>query len=363
MKKYNVSWIVILILLMGSCEKEKLSNVGILQIFIPQASVLDGGTTNNYPVPFNTTGAGYSNYSYSSDSSKVNVFLAVSQSGNIGLANYTVNVYANKDTAAQIVAGGTIANAVLLPADVYSLSDSVVKSSERNTNFNLVINRAKLISNYPDYYKKNMVMAVSLKNPSGISLNNKLSTVVIVLSGASFMPLPPEINLLKGGGFATGDAAYWTIIEQSKGSTTQKNTVILGNGMLQISNGTSSCIANTAVYQAVNVIAGAKYKVSIDIQTTGSISNSWVQLYLGSDNPASSDDYNQNQFLGMDTWSCLNSPLSGSMLALNCTGNAPATGIMTASTSGTLYFVLKFGSWSGNIQNLILKNAKFVLVQ
>lgn len=148
-------------------------------------------------------------------------------------------------------------------------------------------------------------------------------------------------NLLKNSGeLASSD---WTVLNTGGNQT----TVTFSNGKANFSNTGDS---NGAIYQAVQVQAGVKYYFSADVEGSGA-TNSWFEIYLGTTAPAQGSDYTDNKYVSLNTWSgCGTSAFSGNLDDIGCSGNGTgAGGIVTFSTSGTLYVVIKAGSSGGTL--------------
>lgn len=166
-------------LMVVSCVDNR-APLGINNIYIPQATV-SGGVNLNYAVP---AGNGASTYNYGIDSinQKVNVYLGVLVSGQQANEGCTVDITVNKDTTNQIIAGGGILNAVLLPDSIYTLPAKVtVPQGQNSASFNLSINSIAL----KNYSGKNAILTVQLSNPTNYQLYTLLSKVVVVINVSS----------------------------------------------------------------------------------------------------------------------------------------------------------------------------------
>lgn len=186
-KNIAYSIISLAILIFVSCEKsDNQKEWGISKIYMPQASILDGGITHDYPVPLNR---GSNNYILDSLKNTINIVLGVYRSGLENLKSYSVTVAADIDTTNQIITGGTITDAVLLPSDVYTLPTTVsVPDGQRQSIFYLIIDRAKLIEKYSSYKGKQLLLTVGISNASRYQLNQSLSKTVIIIDSGFFMP-------------------------------------------------------------------------------------------------------------------------------------------------------------------------------
>ena len=355
------SLILLTVIVYISCIKgDNQKAWGISKIYMPQASMLDGGRTNNYPVPLNN---GVNNYLLDTVKNTIDIDLGVYRSGLEALNSYSVKVTADIDTTNQIIAGGSIANAVLLPADVYTLpTDVSVPNGQREASFHLTIDRTKLIANYSNYYSKKLLLTVGISNPSRYDLNQSISKTVIIINAANFMPVPPKVNLLKGGDMSAASASYWTTVIQDNGigaSRTPSNIVF--NGVLSWSNGTGSVTSNDAVYQAFQVTAGKNYRFSADVTSTGTATNSSYEIFFGASKPSAGGQYNDTYYIGFNTWTagaCSKTYItSGNMAVVGCIGpGVGKVGLFTATVTGTIYFVIKGCSYGGNLGTITMDN-------
>ncbi|MGC4235506.1 MAG: hypothetical protein QM594_21210 [Niabella sp.] len=358
----------IMILLMVALLCCKKTEPGIQQldgspIFIPQASLLDGGATNYYPVPFNENG-GVPNYIVDADSTRLEVVLGVSRSGPDDAQAYSVSVQNNLVVLQQQV--NEMADAVALPADLYSFPKKVeVPEGGRTADFNLTVNYRKLLEKYPHLYDKKLLVALSLYNPSRYTVEDKNGTVVLVINAASFMPIPPEPqpdnNLIKGSEFNAGDEAHWNTMKQNVSNS--EPVISFSGGKLRVST-PGQAICNYLIYQAVEVEQDKKYKLSGDVTTNG-YTNGWFEFYLHPNAPVLDGDYNPENGAGrlieFDGWTpgCLET-ISGKLEDLYCSGPGVSEGsVFTSKYSGTVYFVMKIGAWEGKI-DLELDNLKIL---
>ena len=185
-------FLLLFILAVFSCRKQDDAQKewGAPLIYMPQAAILNGGTNNQYPVPlFNN--ASTNNYTVDSAAGVLTIPLSVYRSGLQALNGYSVNIQAFPDTTNEIIAEAGIPDAVLLPADVYTLPENIsVPSGKREAGFSLTIDLKKLIAEYPDYYFNKMVLEVGISDPSAYDLNMALSKTTVILDGKSFMPAP-----------------------------------------------------------------------------------------------------------------------------------------------------------------------------
>lgn len=163
---------------LNSCDKGyNSSSFGYNYIYMPQATV-SGGLNLNYRVPAGLDSATY-NYQIDTINHKVNVNLGVSVSGEQASAGFKVNISVNDDTTNQIVSGGSITNAVLMPASMYSLPSSVtVPVAQHFATFNLSIDAIALKA----YAGKMALLTVQLSNPTSYLLNSVYNKTVVIIN-------------------------------------------------------------------------------------------------------------------------------------------------------------------------------------
>lgn len=147
------------------------------------------------------------------------------------------------------------------------------------------------------------------------------------------------LNLVKGGDMS--DPSAWSVLntggEQTTVTFTDSSAVF-----------TTSGNSNGGIYQAIQVEAGAQYKFSANVQGSGA-TNTWFEVYFGTTVPADGSDYTDNKFVSLNTWAgCGTGPFNGDIADIGCSGSGTdAGGIITFSTSGTVYLVIKAGSAGG----------------
>jgi hypothetical protein len=363
---YGIIFLTVLILF--SCEKsDNQIKWGNSMIYMPQANILDGGFTHNYSVPLNNDS---DNYLLDTVKNTINIYLGVYRSGLAALNSYSVKVAADIDTTNQIIADGTIANAVLLPADVYTLpTDVSVPDGQRETTFYLTIDRAKLIANYSSYFDKKLLLTVGISNPSRYTLNQSLSKTTIIIDAANFMPTPPATNLIQGGDMGNSSENLWTVLWANNpglltlefGYTADEPTGTSGGCLRIFANDATD--VNTAIYQAVHVEVGQKYQLSAKVKIPGGGSNFSMLCMVADVMPGTSTWSEANNcFMGINAWDgCGTTAFDGEISQVGCEGQGlfgngiASNGIFTA-TKSTMYIGFQFGKWSGSFGGNILLN-------
>lgn len=175
--------------LFWACEEaDSEKEWGKSYVYMPQATLLGQGLNNNYIVP--TQISGINNYKI--EGNTLQVFLGVYRSGLEALEGFTVDVGVDNDTCTYCIANALspeadeafliYANAVLLPAETYSLPTIVtVDGGQRRKNFYLSINRQKLEANKTFYEGKDLLLAVKISNPTRYELNQSLCTTMVIV--------------------------------------------------------------------------------------------------------------------------------------------------------------------------------------
>ena len=167
----------LLFVLLSGCDK-KSTNYGLNVIYMPTSAV-SGGLNLNYTVPAGLDSATY-NFTKDSITNKVTVFLGVLVSGQKASHGFTVNVSVNKDTTNQIIASGSIANAMLLPDNLYTLPASVtVPANTNQASFALQINDYNALKTACK--GKMALLTVVVSNPTFYSLNNLTNKTVVII--------------------------------------------------------------------------------------------------------------------------------------------------------------------------------------
>lgn len=147
------------------------------------------------------------------------------------------------------------------------------------------------------------------------------------------------LNLVKGGDMS--DASAWSVLNTGGDQTTVTFT---DKGAVFTTSGNS----NGGIYQAIQVEAGAKYKFSANVEGSGA-TNTWFEVYFGTTKPTDGQDYTDNKFVSLNTWSgCGTGPFNGDIADIGCSGSGTdAGGIVTFATGGTVYLVIKAGAAGG----------------
>lgn len=247
--------------ILSSCEEQQ--EWGIKKVYMPQASLLNGGLTNEYPVPME--GLKENNY-FIDEEGKMNIYLGVYRSGEGELSAFDVEVYADMEATNQAV--NEISRAVSMPEGLYSFPSSVsVAEGQRQNNFILSIDLPRLIEEYPYYNKKRVALVVGLRNPSKWELNEDLCRTTVLVEGGAFMPVPP---IIKNGNFGAGASENWTIVNVNN-KPFELMTIDESKGELQIAVENYSVIGGDSRFMCYQKLdspdlqVGNTYVMSADI--------------------------------------------------------------------------------------------------
>lgn len=341
-----------------SCDKnDSATPWGESLVYMPQASLLNGGLSNDYPVPFNSDWQ-TKNYQYDSLNGILKVDLGVYRSGLNQLEPFTVDIKANMDSTQ--IAAGKIAKGYALTSDYFSLPNQVsVGNGQREQNFSLTIDLKKLANANPGATTKRLVLVVEILNPSKYQLNNKLNkTVVVVNTGAFLAPM----DLIKGGDMSPGSEQFWQVVPLIENDL---GKVEIRNNVMTISNGSATFTrSSTVVYQPFQVEAGITYQFKADLKSTGASICSF-EANINYTKPVALQGYvhlgSDEIFAYTDNWDGLGGggigkPLSGNFTSVTSWNNLiDASGTFTATTTGTMYLVFKADCY-GNLGTITLDN-------
>ena len=160
---------------------------------------------------------------------------------------------------------------------------------------------------------------------------------------------PKAGNLLSGAKMQPGDETYWTPLKISAGVTFS-----IKDGKMVATGGNGG---HAAVYQAVDVVAGQKYKVDMNISGSGA-TDTWFEVYADTKVPVDGQDYSSdNKLLSLNTWGgCGNASFSGLLSAISCSGNGNS---ISFSQSGKVYLVIKSGGANLGTTGISFTNVSF----
>jgi hypothetical protein len=351
---------VIISVISYSCEPDDSEKKwGNTQVYMPQAAILDGGLTNNYPVPLGNN-ASTNNYKIDSRTNTLKIVLGVYRSGLQELEAFSVKVAADQTATATAVTNVT--KGVELPSDVYALpAEASVAGGQRESIFYLDVDLNKLIDQYSAYAQKKLVLVVGVSDPTKYELNENLSKTTVIIDGASFMPAP---KIVEGGNFESGSEHYWTFFNAV--GNLPASVAIIQSGVLTFDYGADPIQGEICYYHAVELGNGVKYKFSCDFSSTGGASVDNCRFYsaVSPNLPVAGISYKYAVgsacYSILDAWNGLKNPVSGTLPQNGGWQERidKSTGIFTSNFSGTGYVVIGVASWGSPIGKIIIDNVK-----
>ena len=341
-----------------SCDtSDSQKEWGNARIYMPQAAMLDGGLTHNYPVPLNNNPA-TKNYDIDSTTNLLHIYLGVYRSGLQALKSYSVKVYVDEAATNNALTG--INRGIALPSDIYTLpTEAVVPDNKRETVFNLTVDLNKLAEKYPSYALKKMVLVVGISDPSMYELNEDLCKTTVIIDGSSFLPAP---KIVQGGDFSDGSQTYWTLRNLDNGGVFDPSVAVVKDGVLTMTFGAGPVTGNIAYYQPISLTQGAKYKLSCDFSSSGGAKDGQFFICISTIEPQTGQYYDMNNglFTTIDAWqpNGLTNSVSGKLPQVGTwqSGIDKATGQFSPASSGQYYIILVIACWNGNVSKIILDN-------
>jgi hypothetical protein len=365
MKNTAYLCVALFLLVLSACEPDDNEKEwGVAKVYMPQAAILNGGLSNDYPVPLSNN-ASTENYEIDPVTNTLKITLGVYRSGLSSLKAYSVSVQADIDASNAAV--GSINKGILLPADTYSLPSTVsVPDGEREAVFSLNVDLNKLISDYPSYGGGKLVLVVGISDPTKYELNPKLSKTTIIIDGPSFLPAP---KIVQGGDFESGSEQYWTRVNFS--GSLDESVAAITNGALVFNYGTTAATGEIYFYNTIQLEKEKTYKFSSNFSSTGGSTIVSARFYLivthvlsstvsyAQDGQYSSDT---NTFFCMwDAWNGMKNPVNGTLPQNSgwAGGNIEkGSGLFTPKFSGTGYLIIGVVAWGSPIGIITLDNIK-----
>lgn len=169
---------------------------------------------------------------------------------------------------------------------------------------------------------------------------------VIAGTGSQTITVPADDpvsgNIIQGGRFDTpSEISKWSI-----------HTISPSGAQWVFANGKATIVASSsnqqAIYQAVNVVAGQKYAIDMVASSDTALDDTWFEVYMLNSLPASGQDVSGTVYRNINTWDgCGKSPFKGRVSTIGC-NSGKNSGIYTATSTGTVYLVIKCGGKTVN---------------
>ena len=349
MKTKNITLLLLLFVAFIACKKDDVfEDPGITTLYMPQASLNNGG--NEYNVPF---GGNSENYTFDETTKKLKIVLGVKNSG-LSTDGFAVKVKVDAQATNAYVEkykNDEKKPAVVLPEGSYTLPESAtIPSGKNEESFYLEVDMQKILTAHPDYYKNRIALAVTIYGNEKILASK--ATTIVVIDGAKFLPTPPEPPKPTLETMLKKDA--WKVLKQGiDGKITADAKINIVEGNIHYSSGKVGGKFNHVIYQPVNVEKGQTYTYDMHMEIKGQAWG-WIQAYVSEHEPEEGKDFGDGKVLELQN--NITSPMSGSFAELSAIQDQKT---YTAGKTGKIYFVIKIGSWDNNFEDLALSDIVF----
>lgn len=324
----------------------------LILISMPEASALDGGITNNYPIPFTSKPGTYHSFDELTLGLTVPLSIERTDKKDESYERFSVAVSADEAHAESVLPG--IDKGVLLPAGYYTLPDRVtLEAAEAKKSFDLKVDFEKLSAEKPELAANKLVLSVALSDPSEYEINEELAHTVVVIDAGQFYLLPEENNLLPGGRFGVRDLGYWTLINgSSESDPVPADQFSIRNGALRL-NVTKGYMYTC--FHAVDIPEAGRYRANVRFSNAGG-AKAWscrVYVVVSSAKPEPKENF--------FTAHVQNSPhavidgaqvsvATGGEIDLNATTWTKKNGFpnnceIEITAPGTYYFIIGMSAW------------------
>lgn len=328
----------------------------VILIFMPEAQALDGGVTNNYPIPFTSKPGTY--HSFDDLTLNLTVPLSVERTSLDGevYKNFTVAVSADEEHAGSILSG--IDGGALLPNGYYTLPEQVtVGADEGKNSFNLNVDFEKLSAEKPELAARKLVLSVAISDPSEYEINEELSHTVVIIDAGQFYLLPEAGNLLTGGRFGIRDVGYWTLLNASSADPVPEDQFSIQDGVLRLN------ITKPYYYTCfheVNIPEAGKYRINVRFYNAGGAKawSSRVYVVLSSAKPELARNFftehvQNNPHVVIDgeqISAATNGEIDLSNSLWRKENGFPNNGELDIVSPGTYYFVIGMSAWEWGLE-------------
>lgn len=189
------------------------------------------------------------------------------------------------------------------------------------------------------------------------------SLTIALLLSASLMEVNAQDNLIKGGSMEAADESSWSVSNLAN-DPTSVTEYTFGYTDDAPTGGSGGCLhfATTNVgtngshimfYQQVTLTKGTTYQFDFAAKAIQTMNNSWLEVYLGSNEPVEGSDYGTGQIsLGGFKWSGWESGCSGldlfdgTLREIGCMANSQSDILIEGEGDTTMYIGFKAGIWA-----------------
>ncbi|GEM_PF-3264383 len=182
-----------------------------------EASLLDGGMTQNFPIPFTSKPGTWHSFDDMTLSLSVPLHVKRTDEETVIYEPFSVGIVQDYAKSAEIAAG--IEDAVAIPEGyVGSLETVEFDAATSEKEVTLSVDFDRISADHPEFAGKKLVLSLLLSDPDKYELDPKLSCINIIIDADKFLYLPDPGNLIEGGRFSKRDASKWSIVNASSAS-------------------------------------------------------------------------------------------------------------------------------------------------
>jgi PKD repeat protein len=184
-----------------------------------------------------------------------------------------------------------------------------------------------------------------------------------------FAPQMNAQNLLTGGDMESAGA--WTLAPFNTADVVYDwaytaDAPLSGNGGALHVTVPTSTTAQSAIYQSVSLVAGESYSVDAAVKIIGQVKTAWFEIYVGQTDPATTTgDYVAGTEEGAivtriasyySWWTAGTTPPKPNS---TIQAGAASKSAFVPTTTGTYYFLIKWGANASGYQEVLLDNVQF----
>ena len=321
-----------------------------IQVSLAQATMLNGGVTNHYPVPFDPSSE---NYTFNPETLVLDIPFSITRNGEKPFDAFSVDVTENLSAASAQLA--SIEDGVLLPAGTVSLpATASVKNGQESGTFSMTVNICDLVDEHPEWSRSKLVTAVTISNPTLYELDAAAATAVVIIDARTFYPKPEAVNLVQGGAFESGDEAYWTAVNSDGGGgrgwgvRPAQASVREGKLLFTI---TERCFHT--FYQQIDIAEAGEYQMVLTYSNSGSADASGrVYAAFCTEAPVTDATFAHQNYPAARAENNIKSAYLGDFFASNVSqkfNGLTSEGKFTVDAPGTYYLVLGVDMWGGSL--------------
>lgn len=242
-----------------------------------EASLLDGGMTNDFPIPFTSKPGTWHTFDDMSLSLSVPLHVRRTDEEDVIYEPFSASIVQDYTKSAEVASG--MENAVAIPEGYSGLSETVVfDASTSEKEVTLYIDFERISADHPEFAGKKLVLSLLLSDPDKYELDPKLSCINIIIDADKFLYLPDPGNLLEGGRFSKRDASKWSIVNASSASEpVPEGQFFIAGDVLNLN---ISKAYNYTCSHAVDISEPGYYRMSLSFKGNGGAKAWSSRLYV-----------------------------------------------------------------------------------